>query len=65
MSSLSNFSKFFIYDASRYLKVFYLQNKDQAYGTHIENGKETYRHIGKENSILINSIKNGMARQEE
>ena len=33
--------------------VFYLQNKDQAYGTHIETKKGTYRHLGEENSLLI------------
>ena len=33
--------------------VFYLQNKDQAYGTHIETKKGPYRHLGEENSLLI------------
>ena len=33
--------------------VVYLQNKDQAYGTHIETGEGPYRHTGMENSLLI------------
>ena len=33
--------------------VYYMQNKDDSFGTHVETSKEVVRHKGIENSVLI------------
>ena len=36
--------------------VYYMQNKDDSFGTHVETSKEVVRHKGIENSVLILSL---------